>query len=66
MSVCYKGKNCLFSSCKKPIVMSTLLDLLTKQLNTDNTEALASSSLTVITHLKTFQVQNDDPNNGKE
>ena len=43
--------------------MPTLLDLLTEQLSTDNTQALASSSLAVM-HLKTLQMQNDDPSNG--
>ena len=44
--------------------MPTLLDLLTKQLSTNlNTHALASSSLAIM-HLKTLQMQSDDPNNG--
>ena len=44
--------------------MPTLLDLLTEQLSTDNnTQALASSSLAVM-HLKTLQMQSDDPDNG--
>ena len=43
--------------------MPTLLDLLTKQLSTNNTHALASLSL-VAMHLKTLQMQSDDPNNG--
>ena len=42
--------------------MPTLLDLLTEQLSTNNTHALASSSLAPM-HLKTLQVQSDDPNN---
>ena len=42
--------------------MTTLLDLLTEQLSTDNTQALASSSLAVM-RLKTLQMQSDDPNN---
>ena len=43
--------------------MPTLGDLLTEQLSTDNTEALASSSLAVM-YVKTLQIQSDDPNNG--
>ena len=45
--------------------MPTLLDLLTEQLSTNNSYALASSSLAVV-HLKTLQMQSDDPypNNG--
>ena len=43
--------------------MPTLHDLLTEQLTTDNTQALASSSLVVV-HLKTLQMQSDDLNNG--
>ena len=40
--------------------MPTLLDLLTEQLST---QALDSSSLAVM-HLKTLQMQSDDPNIG--
>ena len=43
--------------------MPTLLDLLTEQLSTNNTRALASPSLAVM-HLKTLQMQSDDPSNG--
>ena len=43
--------------------MPTLLDLLTEQLSTNNTHALASSSLAAM-HLETLQMQSDDPNNG--
>ena len=39
--------------------MPTLLDLLTEQLSTNNTHALASSSLAAM-HLKTLQMQSDD------
>ena len=39
--------------------MPTLRDLLTEQLSADNTQALA-----VYMHLKTLQMQSDDPNNG--
>ena len=43
--------------------MPTLLDLLTEQLSTNNTQALASYSLAVM-HLKTLQMQSADLNNG--
>ena len=43
--------------------MPTLFDLLTEQLSINNTQALDSSSLAVM-HLKTLQMQSDDPNNG--
>ena len=59
----YKSKDCLISWRKKPRAMPTLLDLLTEQLSTDSTQALASSSLAVM-HLKTLQMQSDDPING--
>ena len=61
--LCLQSKDCLFSWCKKPSAMPTLLDLLTEQLSTNNTHALASSSLAAM-HLKTLQMQSDDPNNG--
>ena len=38
--------------------MPTLFDLLTEQLSTNNKHALAAM------HLKTLQMQSDDPNNG--
>ena len=44
-------------------LLFALLDLVTKQLSTDNAQALASSSLAVIMHLKIFQVHSDDPDN---
>ena len=43
--------------------MPILRGLLTEQLSTDNTQALALSSFAVM-HLKTLQMQSDDPNNG--
>ena len=43
--------------------MPTLLDHLTEQLSTNNTRASASSSLADM-HLKTLQMQSDDPDNG--
>ena len=43
--------------------MPTLLGLLTEQLSTDSTQALAPKSLAVM-HLKTLQIQSDDPSNG--
>ena len=46
--LCLQSKDCLFSWCKRPSAMSILLDLLTEQLSTNNTHALASSSLAVI------------------
>ena len=46
----------LFSWCKKRSAM-------TEQLRTNNTHALASSSLAAM-HLKTLQMQSDDPNDG--
>ena len=61
--LCLQSKDCLFSCCKKPSDVPTLLDLLTEQLSTDNIQALASSSLAVM-HLKTLQMQSYDPNNG--
>ena len=61
--LCLQSKDCLFSWCKKPSAMPTLLDLLTEQLSTNNTHALASSSLAAM-HLKTLQMQSGDPNNG--
>ena len=61
--LCLQSKDCLFSWCKKLSAMPTLRDLSTGQLSTDNTQALASSCLAVL-HLKTLQMQSDDPNNG--
>ena len=43
--------------------MPTLLYLLSEQLSTDNTQALASSSLAVM-HLKTLKMHSNDSNNG--
>ena len=61
--LCLQSKDCLVSWCKKPSAMPTLLDLLTEQLSTNNTHALASSSFATM-HLKTLQMQSDNPNNG--
>ena len=45
------------------LCLPCLISQLTEQLSTNNTHALASSSLPAM-YLKTLQMQSDDPNNG--